>query len=114
MALTDERKLKVAQVIQELANQLNDFGTSPAEVAEAIVDQLFVTHRTLQQGVIGAFKVAIESYADKCVEHRFYDLRNDAAVSWAREVGKIQGGKALDAGTIKNWIFSPGQGFPLV
>ncbi len=115
MAFTDEKKIKIAQLIQELANELNDYGTSPADAAEAIVDQLFVTHRTLQQGVIGVFKVAIERYAIQCIENHFYDLRNDAAVSWAREVGKIQGGEALDkSGAIKNWVFSPNQGFPLI
>jgi hypothetical protein len=75
----EELQAKVAQLIEEVN------GGSSRELADAIVGALQRSHRTLQQEFMGAVKLAIAGYAT--ADH---DLRNEAAVGWAKRVAAME------------------------
>ena len=70
--------------IKELADCVNVMGAEQA-VADAIAAELCHTHRTLQSSVICAFATAMVSYADMPT-----DLRNEAAVEFAKKVAAME------------------------
>lgn len=78
------RQAKLVDKIRELVDEVN--GGSERELADAIVEALRRSHRTLQQSFMGAVRLAITDYAK--AGHDF-DLRNAEAVKWAGQVAAL-------------------------
>jgi hypothetical protein len=79
----EEARNRFRDIVAE-AIDLSNGGLSPEAMGTAIADVLSTAHRTLQQQFVGGMKVAIHKYAATST-----DLRNEAAVKWAKEVAAL-------------------------
>lgn len=77
------------EVIEEIFRLLN-YMTNEKELANAFNEKVSRQHRTLQQNFFRLVHSIIANYAVNS-EKFGYDLRNEAAVNWAKEVAKIEG-----------------------
>jgi len=76
--------VEMAQMMDEWVNSHR--GEDLKEFADQIVNR---THRTLQQGIMGAFIAVIEKWA--ATEH--FDGRNEATVKLAKKIVEATGDK---------------------
>jgi len=83
----NDAKLRDDQAASQAIGTLTDYvnGWSPDQLAKVILERLQREHRTLQQSFWSAIKMAIEGYAE--TEH--FDLRNQGAREWAKEVKSL-------------------------
>lgn len=77
---------RLSGMVKALIEEVN--GGRPEDLADAIVDALTHSHRTLQQSFLGAVKLALDKYS-KLDKDTYTDLRNECAYQWTREVAKI-------------------------
>ena len=85
----EDRTAMLADKVRPLIDAVNR-GTSE-ELARAIVFALNRSHRTLQQGFMGAVKLAIAAYAAQDGA-MWTDMRNQAAHDWAKQVAALRNG----------------------
>ena len=84
--IQQQKKVKeVAAAMETLVNATSTMGYDEF-VVEGIVKGLTSCHRTLQQSFMRDFKDAMVKYGD--IE--YFDLRNQAAVKFAKKVGELE------------------------
>ena len=75
----------VTTAVEWFSNIANRMGYPTHFIVSSIVYAFIHQHRTLQQGMIRMMSAVIA----KIGEVDSHDLRNEAAIAWCREVGKI-------------------------
>lgn len=80
-----ERKRALHTHIAALVEHSNAYDEK--ELVAALVAEMKRSHRTLQQLFMGALKTFIEQYG--AIPETHYDLRNEAAVQWSRQVASL-------------------------
>lgn len=85
--MTDKEKLTNA--VMQLSNIVNPVGRNEEELAQAVVDEFFRHHRTLQQNMIRFLSITLRKIDDVYNQGLWTDLRNEHAASWVSQVVKI-------------------------
>ena len=67
-------------------NYIGEDTTKP----EVFVHRLMNEHRTHQQSIVKNLYSALQLYAEKCTENRWFDARNQSAVKWAKEATDLE------------------------
>jgi hypothetical protein len=71
--------------VRELSDMVNIMGSSKRR-AEAIVEEMYSCHRTLQQGIVDLFLQVLLAYKPSN-----FDLRNEAAVKLCEQLRESLG-----------------------
>ena len=80
-----EYETRIRAEVKEAVKQIFRYINGPEDVfTDALLAELQVEHRTLQQGFFRVVKKAIEQQA-KLKDSGYYDLRNEASVLWAKK-----------------------------
>ena len=83
-----EEAAPFVQVVEDLTKSSNSMCLEEKKVAAHMADAFSRQHRTLQQSVMRVLAEFISKVGETPME--FTDLRNEGAISWARDVKNIQ------------------------
>jgi len=76
-----EREERVEQIVDKLFDELNVMGIGE-RITELLFNSITRKHRTLQATFIRVISAFLRKYG----EQENFDLRNEAAVTWAKKV----------------------------
>ena len=85
MSNIDEEK----SVIQQMAQEMNGYSSSPITYGKEMSDEFLIAHRTIQNLMGSALYHMIKALAEKTKNGRNTDARNENMAQWVAKVAQI-------------------------